>query len=185
LKPYAPLLEPNPRAMKLLVNGYSANRALALLSEVEIDLHQFSVVDNSEITVAPNLAPKSKAHVRSMIRLLWDYAMWSGSIPVQRNPMELVTVKGATKRLHKPRDLTAVEFQKLIAHLAEPFRTLALLSVSFGLRISEALALKWNDMDWLNQTLNIERRIVAQHVDAKKRRSHNARCPWTLQCLMC
>ena len=45
---------------------------------------------------------------------------------------------------------------------------MALLSVSFGLRISEALALKWSDLDWLNQTLNIERRIVAQHVDATK-----------------
>jgi integrase len=82
--------------------------------------------------------------------------MWSGSIPVQRNPMELVTVKGATKRLRKPRRVTVTEFQKFIAHLAEPFRTLALLSVSFGLRISEALALKWNDVDWVNQTLNIE-----------------------------
>lgn len=40
LKPYAPLLEPNPRAMKLLVNAYSANRALAILSAVEIDLPQ-------------------------------------------------------------------------------------------------------------------------------------------------
>ncbi len=43
LKPYAHLLEPNPRAMKLLVNGYSANRALAILSEVEIDLHQLAL----------------------------------------------------------------------------------------------------------------------------------------------
>jgi len=82
--------------------------------------------------------------------------------------MELVTVKGATKRVKKPRSLTVDEFQKFIRHLAEPFRTLALLSVCFGLRISEALALKWCDVDWLNQTLNIERRIVAQHVDATK-----------------
>jgi hypothetical protein len=43
LKPYAPLLDPNPRAMKLLVNGYSANRALAILSEVEIELHQLAL----------------------------------------------------------------------------------------------------------------------------------------------
>jgi len=43
LKPYARLLEPNPRAMKLLVNGYSANRALAILSEVEIELHQLAL----------------------------------------------------------------------------------------------------------------------------------------------
>ncbi len=43
LKPYARLLEPNPRAMKLLVNSYSANRALAILAEVEIDLHQLAL----------------------------------------------------------------------------------------------------------------------------------------------
>jgi hypothetical protein len=36
LRPLARLLEPNPRAMKRLVNAYSAYRALALLSEVHI-----------------------------------------------------------------------------------------------------------------------------------------------------
>src|SRR5262249_42859380 len=43
LKPYAGLLQPNPRGMKLLVNDYSANRALAILSEVEIELHQLAL----------------------------------------------------------------------------------------------------------------------------------------------
>jgi len=43
LKPYATLLEPNPRGMKLLVNGYSANRALAILAEVEIELDQLAL----------------------------------------------------------------------------------------------------------------------------------------------
>jgi hypothetical protein len=37
LKPFVTLLEPNPRAMKRLVNTYSVNRALAILSEVEIE----------------------------------------------------------------------------------------------------------------------------------------------------
>ena len=37
LKPFVALLEPNPRAMKRLVNTYSANRALAILSEVDIE----------------------------------------------------------------------------------------------------------------------------------------------------
>ena len=43
LKPYATLLEPNPRGMKLLVNGYSANRALCILAEVEIELDQLAL----------------------------------------------------------------------------------------------------------------------------------------------
>jgi DNA polymerase III delta prime subunit len=43
LHPYHVLLEPNPRAMKLLVNAYSANLALSMLSEVEIDRHQMAL----------------------------------------------------------------------------------------------------------------------------------------------
>src|ERR1039458_3741975 len=33
------------------------------------------------------LAPKSKAEVRASLGRLWDFAMWSGIVPVGRNPM--------------------------------------------------------------------------------------------------
>ncbi len=39
------------------------------------------------------LAPKSKVHIRGLVRVLWDFAMWRGDVPLQRNPMELVTIK--------------------------------------------------------------------------------------------
>lgn len=78
----------------------------------------------------------------------------------QRNPLELVTIKGASKRTRKPRSLTVEEFQRFAQHLAEPFRTIALLCVCFGLRISECLGLRWSDVDWLNGKLRIERGIV-------------------------
>jgi integrase len=113
------------------------------------------------------LAPKSKVHIRGVLRILWDFAMWRGDVPTQRNPMELVTIKGATKRTKKPRSLTVEEFQKFIQHLGEPFRTMALLCVCFGLRISEALVLKWGDVDWLDK-LRVERGIVAQITDDVK-----------------
>jgi integrase len=45
---------------------------------------------------------------------------------------------------------------------------LALMCVCFGLRISEALALKWSDVGWLNGTLRVERGIVQQIVDDVK-----------------
>jgi integrase len=56
----------------------------------------------------------------------------------------------------------------LVSHLREPYNTIALLCVCFGLRISEALALKWTDIDWLNGTLRVERGIVQQVVDDVK-----------------
>jgi integrase len=114
------------------------------------------------------LAPKSKAEVRASLGRLWDFAMWSGSVPVQRNPMSLVTVRGASKRLRQPRSLTAEEFQQFVAQLREPFRTAAVLCVSLGLRISECLALKWSDVDWLNGALLVERGIVTGRVGETK-----------------
>jgi hypothetical protein len=114
------------------------------------------------------LAPKSRREIRGLLRILWDFAMWRGDVPTQRNPMELVTVKGASKRGSKPRSLTVAEFQKFIVQLGEPFRTMALLCVCFGLRISECLALRWSDVNWLDRKLTVERGIVCQHVDDVK-----------------
>jgi integrase len=114
------------------------------------------------------LSPKSKTHVRGMLHLLMEFAMWSGALEISRNPIDLVVVKGATKRTRQPRSLTVDEFRKFVQHLEEPSRTIALLSVCFGLRISECLALKWSDVDWLNGKLRIERAIVRQRVDDVK-----------------
>ena len=114
------------------------------------------------------LAPKSKAEVRASLSRLWDFAMWSGKVPVQRNPMSLVTVRGASKRLKQPRSLTADEFRRFAFELREPFRTAAVLCVSLGLRISECLALKWSDVDWLNGALLVQRGIVIGRVDETK-----------------
>jgi integrase len=114
------------------------------------------------------LTPRSRAAVRGLLRMLWEFAMWRGDVPTQRNPMELVTIKGASKRTRKPRSLTIVEFQKFVHHLGEPFHTISLVCVCFGLRISEALALRWSDVDWLNEKLNVQRGIVRQRVDDVK-----------------
>lgn len=115
-----------------------------------------------------SLSPKSKAHIRAMLRIVVDYAMWCGVMDVSRNPIELVVVKGATQRTRQPRSLTVEQFQKLIAELEEPFRTMAQVAVCLGLRVSELLALKWEDVDWLASKLRIERAIVRQNVDEVK-----------------
>jgi integrase len=70
--------------------------------------------------------------------------------------MELVTIKGATKRGRKPRSLTVEEFQQFVRELEEPVRTIALVCVCFGL--------KWSDVDWLDSALRVDRSIVRQRV---------------------
>ena len=121
------------------------------------------------------LSPKSKSHIRSVIYRLWEFAMWAELVPTQRNPIELVTIKDATKRRKKPHSLSVEEFQRFLEHVDAPIiKTVALLSVSFGLRISEALGCKWSDVNWLNSTLRIGRGIVRQHVGAVKTDESNA-----------
>jgi integrase len=114
------------------------------------------------------LAPKSRTHIRGILSSLWKFAMWKQDIPMQVNPIDLVTVKGASKRIRQPRSLTVEQFRLLVSHLRAPFGTMALMCVCFGLRISEALALKWGDVDWLNGLLRVERGIVEQNVDDVK-----------------
>src|ERR1700688_730914 len=114
------------------------------------------------------LAPKSKVHIRGILSALWNFAMWKQDIPIQVNPISLVTIKGASKRVRQPRILTVEQFRLLVPHLRAPFNTLALMCVCFGLRISEALALKWADVDWMNETLRVARGIVQQIVDDVK-----------------
>ena len=117
-----------------------------------------------------SVSPKSKRHIRGMLSILWDYAMWRGDVPTQRNPMELVTIKGASYRIRKPRSLTVEQFHALVQALGNDicWRTLVILAVSFGLRISEVLGLKWKDVDWLQKTISIERGVVKQIVDEVK-----------------
>jgi integrase len=115
-----------------------------------------------------SLSPKSKTHVRSLMHGLVEFAMWAGVLDISRNPITLVQNKGATRKTRKARSLTVEQFHALLKELHEPFATLALLSVCLGLRISEALALRWSDVDWLGSGLSIRRGIVEQIVDNVK-----------------
>ena len=115
-----------------------------------------------------SLSPKSKTHVRSLMHGLVEFAMWAGVLDISRNPISLVQNRGATRKTRKARSLTVEQFQALLKELHEPFATLALLCVCLGLRISEALALRWSDVDWLGSRLSIRRGIVEQVVDNVK-----------------
>jgi integrase len=123
------------------------------------------------------LAPKSRTHVRGVLSVLWEYAMWRGDVPTERNPMSLVSVKGGSKRTKKLRSLTLDEGRAFVDNLPQPFREMGLLCLLLGLRISECLALKWCDFDWLSRRLSIERAIVNQTVDDVKTSESHRKMP--------
>lgn len=156
--------------MKALVARYEAERFPVRHDTVELWLRGLA------------LAPKSKAHVRSIMHSLFEFAMFAGVLELGRNPISLVRNVGATHKVRQARNLTVEQFQALLKELPEPFETLALCCATMGLRISEALGLRWGDVDWLGSRINIERAIVAQHVmqpkpkAPRKRSASHANC---------
>ena len=87
-------------------------------------------------------------------------------------PMDLVTIrkqKGEKKRLPM-KDLTGEQFQALLKALESnpELRTMVIVTLNSGLRISETRGLQWKDVDWLAKTVTLIRGVVKQDVDDVK-----------------
>lgn len=115
-----------------------------------------------------SLAPKSKGHICSMMHILFNWAMRWELIPFQVNPMNLVRIKGSSKREREPRILTIEEFRRFIDHVVEPCKTMCIVTACLGLRVSETLGLKWGDFDWNDLRVRIQRSWVAGVEDEVK-----------------
>lgn len=64
---------------------------------------------------------------------------------LQHNPMTLVRVKDSSERQREPKALTVEEFRKVLEYIPEPFRTMCVVAMCLGLRVSEILGLRWLD----------------------------------------
>lgn len=124
------------------------------------------------------LAGRTKSHIKGVLRRLVKLAMKLELLPFEVNPLDLVEIRGGTKRQAEPKILTVEEFHLLLAQIdEEPFRTMLLVDLALGLRCSELLALKWSDVDWDKLTLLVERAIVGGRVDQVKTRCSRVRVP--------
>lgn len=117
------------------------------------------------------LAPKSRRHVRGIMRVVFQCAMrWE---LIGKNPIVLVRVKGGTKRMRIPQVLRPEDFPRLLHELKQPYRTMVLVAGGLGLRVSEIVALRWGDFDWERLTLTVTRGCVQGRVgEVKTEYSH-------------
>jgi integrase len=102
----------------------------------------------------------TKAKIRNMMSALFTHAMryeWT-----DKNPIKLV--RQSAKRERIPEVLELHELQLLLSKLEVRERTLVLLDAGTGLRVSELLALRWQDVDFDTLELNVTRSIWHQVV---------------------
>jgi integrase len=93
----------------------------------------------------------------------------------ERNPIDLV--RQSRKRLKTPRVLTPLEFQALLAQLAEPYRTMVITIACLGLRVCELIGLQWVDIDFENLTVTIQRSVVEGEVNPTKNEASEGTLP--------
>lgn len=124
------------------------------------------------------LAPKSLNHIKGILRVVFNCAMRWELTPLQMNPMSKVRVHAGNERQNKARVLSGAEVRSLIEHIqAEPFKTMAWLSVCLGLERSAVAGLRWGDFDFSHNTVRIQRGIVNNHVGETKNKFRSALLP--------
>ena len=82
--------------------------------------------------------------------------------------MDLVEVKGISKRKKCPCVLQVRDAWQILDELAQPYRTIVLIALCFGLRISEILGLRWTDFDFKRSVVLIQRSAVGKRLNKLK-----------------
>jgi integrase len=114
------------------------------------------------------LAPKSKAHTKAVFHRLFECAMRWRYLEIQRNPMSLIELHGSSKRTRKIVLVTTEQYQKLLPLLPQHCRVMVTLAMCLGLRVSEILGLRWEDVDLEAGSLQVRRSVVNGHVEDTK-----------------
>ena len=103
------------------------------------------------------LAPSTKAKIRNVMSVLFNHAIRYEWLEQGRNPILLV--RQGAKRQTIPEYLEPEELRALLSQLDHCFRVMVLLDAATGLRRSELLALKWEDIDFERLQINVRRSI--------------------------
>jgi integrase len=114
------------------------------------------------------LAPKSKAHTKAVFHRLFECAMRWQYLEIQRNPMSLIELHGSSRRTRKIVLITTEQYRKLLPLLSNHCRVMVILAMCLGLRVSEILGLRWEDVDLEAGTLQVRRSVVNGHVEDTK-----------------
>src|SRR5207302_246209 len=104
------------------------------------------------------------AKIRNIMCSLFSHACrWEFT---DRNPV--IHVRPATQRAKQPVVLSDGEIIRLLPEIPQPARTAVFLALATGLRVSELLALQWQDVDFSNNTITPARGIVDNHIGGLK-----------------
>jgi integrase len=116
-------------------------------------LRRVSTIEVEDWLSSLPLAPGTRTKVRNVFSMIFRHAIRWGWLGQHENPIAMVRVSG--RRIRTPEILTGDEFQTLMLGLPQRERLIGTLCATAGLRIGEVLGLKWSDVSFANNSVNV------------------------------
>jgi integrase len=175
-----------PTGVSTITDGFSWSTAAGYRSYIrthvrpkwaETLIAEMKPLDILEWLKSLALAPKTRGHVRALMHLLFEKAMLWELMDLQRNPVDVVKLRGTSKRQKKPQILSPEKFQELLVHLRDPQRTMVTVAMCTGMRVSEILALRWEHINFETGEMLVQQGVVNGRIGKVKTEASNDYIP--------
>lgn len=110
------------------------------------------------------LANPTKDKLRRLMSIVYTQAQKYGLVPRMESSNPVRWVEQSAKSRYKPIVLDPSTAAKIFEALSGAERALVILVAATGIRISEALGLKWEDIDYHGKQINLRRVWVAKTI---------------------
>ena len=131
----------------------------------ELPVEEIAPVDVQKVFNAMSCAKETKIKVKNILNMIFEQAIEDGLI--QRNPLHSRSIRITGKSSTPIKPYTVEQMRYLVQHIADvkkPMdRNYLALHTLHPLRPEEILGLQWQDIDFAEQTIRIERAVTHPH----------------------
>ncbi len=120
-------------------------------------------------------SPAIQLRAKIIMTALLDLAMEWKLMPEIPNPALRIPIEGAEKK--EPYILTPEKFVRLVNALQEPHNIMVLVTGIMGFRIEETVALKWDDFNFKEYTVQLKRAFTHGRLGKLKTKATGKRRP--------
>jgi integrase len=118
------------------------------------------------------LGPESKDKIRDVLASVLKLAARKYGL-LDRNPMEMIQLpRSDVGKRRKMPFLTPEQFDELVTLMPEPYATMVYVAIYTGLRISELVALTWEDLGF--DSIDVNKRYCRGNLSRPKSRASDA-----------